>query len=133
MAQSVDGVAAGGFVLDAVMTAVGPGHAAFGEDDARPERAVFQALFDETACGGLFKVIARFALRQAQGTTLEGGQVFDIQMDKPWLGDRFKSLAASPRGSGGSPCHMMAFQAPACRGQGGKSHCVTDFGHGNGA
>ena len=141
MAQLVDGVAAGGFVLDAVMTVVSPGHAAFGEDDARPERAVFQALFDKAACGGLFKVIARFALRQAQGTalrqaqgtTLEGGQVFDIQMDKPWLGDRFKGLAASPRASGGSPCHMMALQAPACRGQGGKSHCVTDFGHGNGA
>ena len=95
MAQSVDGVA-GGFVLDAVITALGPGHAAVGEDDARPERSVFQALFDKAACGGLFKVIAHFALRQAQGTALEGGQ------------------------------------APGSRGQ-GKSHCVTDFGHGNGA
>ena len=73
MAQSVAGVAAGGFVLDAVITAVGPGHAAVGEDDAHPERAVFQAPFDKAACGGLFKVIAHFALRQAQGTAaLEG-------------------------------------------------------------
>ena len=30
MAQSVDGVATGGFVFDAVITAVGPGHATVG-------------------------------------------------------------------------------------------------------
>ena len=103
MAQSVDGVAAGGFVLAAVMTAVGSGHAAVGEDDARPERAVFQAPFDKAACGGLFKVIAHFALRQAQGAALEGGQVFDVQINKPWLGDRFKGLAAILAESGGRP------------------------------
>ena len=80
-----------------------PGHAAVGEDDAHPERAVFQAPFDKAACGGLFKLIARFVLRQAQGAALEGGQVFDIQMDKPWLGDRFKGLAAILAESGARP------------------------------
>ena len=84
-------------------------------------------------CDGCIESAVKALERQAQGAALEGGQVFDIQMDKPWLGDRFKGLAAMLAESGGSPCHMMAFQAPACRRQGGKSHCVTDFGHGNGA
>ena len=67
-----------GFIESAVKAfdpaAVGePGRAVIGEDDAHPERAVFQAPFDKAACGDLFKVMEYFALRQAQGTAaLEG-------------------------------------------------------------
>ena len=45
--------------------------------------------------------------------------MFDIQMNKPWLGDVSKVWPQYLRSLGGSPCHMMAFQAPACCGQGG--------------